>query len=140
MTHEFRLRVYYEDTDAGGVVYHANYLCFVERARTEAFIELNLSQTGMRETRGLLFMVRAATLDFRAPAFLEDELLVLTTVSEMGGARIEMHHELYRQGRLIVTSDVTLVCVNAEGRATRIPADIRETLSSLSAEEVSTQT
>lgn len=131
MAHEFRLRVYYEDTDAGGVVYHANYLCFAERARSEALIDLGLSQTYLRESQGFLFMVRAAALDYRAPAFLEDELVVRTRVDLLGGARILMRQDICRGDQILVVCDITLVCVGTEGRAARVPDDIREKLATL---------
>lgn len=134
MSHEFRLRVYYEETDAGGVVYHANYLCFAERARTEALIDLGLSQTALRETEGILFMVRAARLDYRAPAVLEDQLVVRTTVTELGGARIEMRQDICRGEQTLVSCDMTLVCVGANGRAHRLPPDIRDRLETLMAQ------
>jgi acyl-CoA thioester hydrolase len=131
MAHEFRLRVYYEDTDAGRVVYHANYLRFAERARSEALIGLGLSQVALSDDRGLLFVVRTASLDFRAPARLEDELTVRTVVEELGGARIVMRQDIWRGDLLLVDCHVTLVCVGAGGRAARLPQDIRSKLETL---------
>jgi acyl-CoA thioester hydrolase len=132
MTHEFRLRVYYEDTDAGGLVYHANYLRFAERARSEALIGLGLSQVALSEKRGLLFVVRDAHLDFRAPARLEDELVVRTAVEDLRGARIEMRQDICRGGQVLVACRVTLAGVSASGRAARLPTDVREKLATLS--------
>lgn len=131
MAHEFRLRVYYEDTDAGGVVYHANYLKFAERARTEALIGLGLSQTALRAESGLLFVVRALSVDFLAPARLEEELVVRTIVEEMGGARIIMRQDICRDARVIVSCRVTLVTIGADGRPTRTPQTVRERFATL---------
>ena len=78
MSGEFRLRVYYEDTDAAGIVYYANYLKFIERARTEALLGLGLSQTGLRERFGIVFVVREVAVSYLAPARLEDQLVVTT--------------------------------------------------------------
>ena len=75
---EYRLRVYYEDTDAGGIVYYANYLKFIERARTEALLALGLSQTALRERFGMLFVVREVRVRYLAPARFEDQLVVTT--------------------------------------------------------------
>ena len=78
MSLEFRLRVYYEDTDAGGIVYYANYLKFIERARTEALLAAGMRQTGLRARLGIVFAVREVTVSYLAPARLEDELVVRT--------------------------------------------------------------
>ena len=78
MSAEYRLRVYYEDTDAGGIVYHANYLKFIERARTEALLAAGMSQTDLRARCGLGFAVRDLTISYLAPARLEDQLVVTT--------------------------------------------------------------
>ena len=84
--HRFAIRVYYEDTDAGGVVYHANYLGFAERARTEALRDLGVPHAQMQAQHGLIFMVRRVKLDYLAPARLDDSLSVLTTVTAVRGA------------------------------------------------------
>ena len=85
MSLEFRLRVYYEDTDAGGIVYYANYLKFIERARTEALLAAGMSQTELRARLGIVFAVREVTVSYLAPARLEDELVVRTRVAPPGG-------------------------------------------------------
>jgi acyl-CoA thioester hydrolase len=131
MPHEFSLRVYYEDTDAGGIVYYANYLKFVERARTEALIGLGLSQIDLRRDRGILFVVKSASIDYRAPARLEDQLLVVTHVMQIGASRIDMAQDVTRTGQLLAACRITLVCVGPEGRAHRMPDDVRATLATL---------
>jgi acyl-CoA thioester hydrolase len=131
MRHQFRLRVYYEDTDAGGIVYHANYLKFAERARTEALIELGLSQIDLRDREGLLFVVRAITVDFFAPARLEDLLVVTTTVERLGGVRIMMRQDIRRDEGLLASCAVTLAGVSPDGKAVRIPDAVRKRLARL---------
>ena len=100
MSGEFRLRVYYEDTDAAGIVYYANYLKFIERARTEALLGLGLSQTGLRERFGIVFAVREVAVSYLAPARLEDQLVVTTRAGAIGGARLEMAQDVWRGGGL----------------------------------------
>ena len=125
MAHEFRLRVYYEDTDAGGVVYYANYLKFAERARTEALLGLGISQSELHERLGLLFVVKGIAVDYRAPARL----------TGLGAARILMEQQILREAELLVRCDVALACIGPEGRPARMPASLRETIASLKAAE-----
>ena len=96
MSLEFRLRVYYEDTDAGGIVYYANYLKFIERARTEALLAAGMRQTGLRARLGIVFAVREVTVSYLAPARLEDELVVRTRIAPPGRARLDMEQEVWR--------------------------------------------
>jgi acyl-CoA thioester hydrolase len=133
MSLEYRLRVYYEDTDAGGIVYYANYLKFIERARTEALLAAGMSQTGLRARLGVVFAVREVTVSYLAPARLEDELTVRTRIAPPGGSRLDMEQEVWRGETCLARARVTLVCVGSEGRATRIPAEVREALGRLAA-------
>ena len=128
MSFTYRLRVYYEDTDAGGIVYYANYLKFVERARTEALIALGISQTDLRDRLGVVFAVREVTASYRAPARLEDQLIVTTEVVAIGGARIDMVQTVRREEAVLVECRVALACLGASGRAARIPAEVRAAL------------
>ncbi len=128
MSFAFPLRVYYEDTDAGGIVYYANYLKFIERARSEALLALGISQTALSAAQGVVFAVRAVAVDYLAPARLEDELVVTTTVTAIGGARIEMAQDVLRGGTTLVRAKVTLVCIGRDGRAARVPAEVRAAL------------
>jgi acyl-CoA thioester hydrolase len=131
MAFEFRLRVYYEDTDAGGIVYYANYLKFIERARTEALLSLGLSQTVLRERHGVLFVVREVQLRYLAPARLEDQLVVTTEVGPVGGARIEMVQAVLRDGRALVKCRVGLTCVGRAGRPAPVPDEVAAALGTL---------
>ncbi|MEE8283581.1 MAG: tol-pal system-associated acyl-CoA thioesterase [Alphaproteobacteria bacterium] len=122
--HLYRLRVFYEDTDAGGVVYYANYLKFAERARSELLRAFGVSQKALAEAGGPIFTVRRVEADFLRPAYLDDELEVRTTVLERGGARVAMAQVIGRDQEDLVRMRVEIACVNAKGRATRIPEPV----------------
>jgi acyl-CoA thioester hydrolase len=128
---ELRLRVYYEDTDAGGIVYYANYLRFIERARTEALLGLGLSQTVLRERFGVLFVVREVTARYLAPARLEDQLVVTTRAAPVGGARIEMAQDVLRDAVVLAKCRVSLACVGPTGRPVRVPGEVAAALGRL---------
>ena len=127
--HRHPVRVYYEDTDAGGIVYHANYLKFVERARSEWVRALGLDQKRLREERGLIIVVRRMEVDFLRPALYDDLLEVTTTLRGLGGARIELDQAVLRGDEKLFAAVVTLVCVGTDGRAARMPEDLRTLLS-----------
>lgn len=119
--HVYRLRVYYEDTDAAGVVYYANYLKFAERARSELLRDSGISQRALAEGGGPVFAVRRIEADFLRPARLDDELVVRTRVVGRGGASVELRQEISRAGAALVRLLVSIACVNARGRPVRIP-------------------
>jgi acyl-CoA thioester hydrolase len=131
MAHEFRLRVYYEDTDAGGIVYYANYLKFAERARTEALLDLGLSQTSLREAHGVGIVVRTVHVSYLAPAVFEDQLVVTSEVTALSGARIAMVQDVARDGRVLVRCEVSLVVVGSDLRPRRMPAALAAALGRL---------
>lgn len=122
----FPVRVYYEDTDAGGVVYYANYLKFAERARTEYIRALGVrQQDALQEEDKFAFMVRHCDADYKAPAVLDDELIVSCRVVEIGGASVTMHQEISRDGQVLVTVDVVAVYVSLKSkRPSRIPKEL----------------
>lgn len=126
--HRIAFPVYYEDTDAGGIVYYANYLKFAERARTEWLKEKGFSQRALRETDGVLFVVTHCDVYFRQPAFLDDVLDVETQLRECGRATMTMHQRVCRAGELLVEMTVELACVNGTGRPTRMPEAVRAAL------------
>ena len=118
------LRVYIEDTDAGGIVYYVNYLKFIERARTEYMRSLGFGKDYIFN-HDLMFVVRNVALNYRAPARLDDELRATAVISELGGASMTMHQKVYRGDEVLVEGDVGLACVNREGvRPRRPPADM----------------
>jgi acyl-CoA thioester hydrolase len=128
--HIFPVRVYYEDTDFSGAVYHANYLRFMERARTEMLRALDVNQ-GARmagdEAEVFGFVVRNMTIDFLKPARMDDMLTVETTPQEIRAASLELTHRILRGDDLIVTAHVRIACA-IDGRAARIPKTVREKL------------
>lgn len=129
-THVFDLRVYYEDTDAGGIVYYANYLKFAERARTEVLRELGVAQRELMEGEGLAFAVRRCTAEYFAPARLDDELHIHSTICALGAASLDIEQSIRRADGVgeLVRLDVKIVVINKSGRASRIPEDIAELL------------
>lgn len=123
--HQFTVHVYYEDTDMAGIVYHANYLKFIERARSDWVRQMQVDQALMREQEGLVFVVRRIEADYLAPARFEDELRVITTVRSVTGARLALHQEILREGEPIFTAEVTLVTVTLDGHPARLPEQLR---------------
>jgi len=126
----FPIRVYYEDTDAGGVVYHANYLRFAERARTEMLRSLGVGQRELRDEQGLAFVVRRCAIEFAGPARLDDALDVVTTVKAVRGAAIELEQTIRRSGEAaaLVSLDLVIAAIAGNGRPARVPAWIKNRL------------
>lgn len=127
--HRLTQRVYYEDTDFSGVVYHARYLHFMERGRTDYLRLLgveqgNLAVAGDRE--GLAFVVHRMEIDFRAPARMDDILTVLTTTEKAGGAKMVLTQEIRREGQLLIAARVIIAVVNAAGRPRRLPEGLAQ--------------
>lgn len=124
-TFRWPVRVYWEDTDAGGVVYHASYVRFLERARTEWLRGLGLDQSGLKERTGIAFMVRAMELDFLKPALLDDELTVTVEVKERRAASILFAQTILRSdGTGLITARVRVACVDIRRMVpVRIPDD-----------------
>jgi len=123
----FPIRIYYEDTDAGVIVYYANYLKFAERARTEFLRAFGIKQSVLLEKNRIAFAVRKAEADYRKPAKLDDLLEVHTRLSKLNGASLEMEQELKRGAETLVQVKVRIACIHLEGRPVAIPADIRAT-------------
>ena len=120
------VRVYWEDTDAGGVVYHASYLRFLERARTEWLRARGVDQTGLKRDRGLAFLVRDMQLDFLHPALLDDELTVTLAVTQCRAASILFAQTVVRaDGICLVQANVRVACVDIRRmRPAQIPVDL----------------
>lgn len=129
MKHLFPLRVYYEDTDLAGIVYYANYLKFIERARSEWVRALGVDQTRMKADHDLVFAVRRVEADYLRPAVFDDELIVETSLESSSAARIVLQQNVKRADELLFASVVTLVALTSSGRPTRLPADVRQNLS-----------
>lgn len=128
MAHSFAVKVYYEDTDLAGIVYYANYLKFIERARTEWVASLGVDQMALKAREGIVFAVRRVEADFLRPAKFGDDLLVETAVQSLGGARIVLEQVVLRGGERLFVAVVTLVCLTEDGHAARLPVDLRARL------------
>lgn len=118
------IRVYYEDTDSGGVVYYANYLKFMERTRTEWLRSLGFEQDALRQDQGLLFAVRRVEIDYHKPALFNDLLRVTADLSGSGGASMDFEHQVLREtdGTLCCRGRVKVACINEKTlRPQRIP-------------------
>lgn len=124
MTHRFDLRVYYEDTDLAGIVYYANYLRFIERARSEWVRELGIDQAAMK-AEGTVFAVRRVEADYLQPASYDDELTVLTTVQTTTPARLVLDQHVMRGADTLFEAVVTIVAIGPNGAPVRLPAAIR---------------
>ncbi len=132
--HRYNLRTYYEDTDAGGIVYHANYLRYAERARTEALRDLGAPHSEMGRDHGLFFMVRRVKLDYLAPARLDEALVVVTEPLALRAASVELRQTVTRGEASLVVIEIQLASVRvADGRPGRIPPRWREALLRLGA-------
>lgn len=133
--HHYECRVYFEDTDAAGVVYYANYLRLAERARTEALRDLGVSHAELTAQHGLIFFVRRAKLDYLHPARLDNSLVVATRPLAIGAASVELRQTFHRSGdagRQLVVADILLACARASDmRPARMPVRWREALKGL---------
>ena len=128
LVHTLPVRVYYEDTDASGLVYHASHIRFMERGRTELLRTLGLVQRELLESptaAPIFFVVRKMDVDFERPGRMDDLLTVETTVTAIGGASVDLDQRVLRDGELLVKATVKVVCVE-DGRARRLPAQARE--------------
>ena len=122
--HLLPVRVYYEDTDFSGVVYHARYLHFMERARTDYLRLLGVEQASLAiegDTEGLVFVVHRMEIDFKAPARMDDILTITTTTEKAGGAKMVLQQEIRREGTLLIAAKVIIAVINASGRPRRLP-------------------
>jgi acyl-CoA thioester hydrolase len=120
----YKLKVYYEDTDAGGIVYYANYLKFLERARTESLVTLGFNNKKIKEDFGSLIIVKSCNVEYKKPAHLEDELNIRSFVKSITKTSFFMNQFISRGEDIIVEAKVHLVFVNNEGKPTRIPGTL----------------
>ena len=125
MPHKSSFRVYYEDTDLAGIVYYANYLKFIERARSDWVRELGIDQSKLKQEAGLVFAVARVEADYLSPAKFDDVIDVETRVKKISGARIVLDQRIHRDDHCLFESVITLVCLSDAGKPARIPADIR---------------
>lgn len=123
------VRVYYEDTDAAGMVYYANYLRFCERARTEWLRTQGFAQHALMADQGIAFVVRSVEARYRTPARLDDSLVVVSRISRLGGASIEFDQKIHRTQELIFDARITIACIDIAGqRPAPLPPELRSRL------------
>lgn len=120
----WNVRVYYEDTDAGGIVYYANYLKFFERARSEWMRALGVGQQTLLEEQDAMFVVKTVSADYHAPAKLDDELKLTLTIEKMGRASVCFMQQAWRADCLLNTARVRVACVDAALRPRPLPAEV----------------
>ncbi|MFV0293580.1 MAG: tol-pal system-associated acyl-CoA thioesterase [Paracoccus sp. (in: a-proteobacteria)] len=126
MMHLLSVRVYYEDTDLAGIVYYANYLRFIERARTEWIRGLGIDQSRLKAEQGAVFAVRRVEADYLLPAVFDDELTVTTSIARMTPARLELDQQVIRDQAVLFTAKVTLACLGPDMRPRRLPDVLTE--------------
>ncbi len=126
--HSLALRVYYEDTDAGGVVYYANYLKFAERARTEFLRGLGIESSALMAEDGVALAVRRCTIDFLRPARLDDSIRVDSRLLKVGGATLEAEQVIRRDAETLVRIELKLGCMTTAGKPVRLPGRLKSRL------------
>lgn len=129
--HVLPLRVYYEDTDAAGIVYYANWLRFLERGRTELLRRLGQQHSELRAASGVSWVVRRCTIDYLKPARLDDVLEILTGCGDLRGASLDMVQQARRGEETLVRAQVLVACVGPDGKPARLPRGLREALAAL---------
>ncbi|MDA1097625.1 MAG: tol-pal system-associated acyl-CoA thioesterase [Proteobacteria bacterium] len=129
--HRFPVQVYWEDTDAAGIVYYANYLRFLERARSDLVRAAGIDQAALLYSEGIVFPVRRCEIDYLQPARLDDKIQVRTQIKNLGGASMDMDQDIHRGEEALVRAKVRLACIGPTGRPRRLPAAVRAALSDI---------
>ena len=137
--HHFSVRVYFEDTDAGGIVYHANYLRFMERARSDMLRLLGISQRGALDAGEGAYAVSSLSINYRAPARLDDDLIVVSRMTGVGGATVTIAQQVLRGETLLTDGAVTVAFLSAKGRPKRQPKDWVARFNRITTGEISPQ-
>lgn len=122
--HRFPIRVYYEDTDMAGIVYYANYLRYIERARSDWVREIGIDQLAMK-AEGHVFAVRRVEADYVQPARFDDRLEVETRLIQLTPARMVLGQTVLREGDVLFRAEVTIACIGPGGKPVRLPAELR---------------
>ena len=123
--HSMNIRVYYEDTDLGGIVYYANYLRFIERARSEWLRDLGIDQIKMRNEREAIFVVTKLKVDYLLPAYFDDMLTVDTKIQIVSPVRAYFYQNIFRREDVIFKAEVCVTCTSTSGRVQRLPEKIK---------------
>ena len=134
--HRFAVRVYFEDTDAGGVVYYANYLRFMERARSDMLRAIGIEQRKALEAGQGVYAVTELAIKYRSPARLDDDLLVLSELRELRAASCLIHHRVMRGSDILAEASVTVAFLSPEGRPRRHPRDWADRFTKISKSKV----
>ena len=129
LTHNNNVRVYYEDTDAGGVVYHANYLKYAERSRTEMLRKYKIEQEVLKNNYSIRFIVKDLFIEYYKAAILDDYLTIKSLIIKISSAKIKMEQEIYRKNTLLAEINITLGSINLEGKPSRLPKFVLNILS-----------
>jgi acyl-CoA thioester hydrolase len=127
-THTLPIRIYYEDTDVGGIVYYANYLKFAERARTEMLRLIGVNQSEMADRYGLVFAVRACAVEFLRPARLDDLIEVRSRLVQLAAATVSAAQAIWRGSEELARLELRVACLRRNGRPARLPAAVRQAL------------
>ena len=126
-----KMKVYYEDTDASGRVYHANYLKFLERGRTNLIYQTNLTHQILINKFDIIFVVKNISINFKKPAFFEDSIEVVSTITELNRVKINFVQKIYRESDLLIDAEVLVIPVNTLGKITKLPNELYKFLEKL---------
>ena len=129
LSHKNNVRIYYEDTDAGGVVYHANYLKYAERSRTEMLRKYKIEQEVLKNNYSIRFIVKDLFIEYYKAAILDDYLTIKSLIIKISSAKIKMEQEIYRKNTLLAKINITLGSINLEGKPSRLPKFVLNILS-----------
>ena len=124
----FKVKIYYEDTDAGGVVYYANYLKFLERARSEAIYSLGYTNSSILEQFGVLLIVKSCNIEYKKPARFEDTLEIISEIKSFTKTSFLMKQSISRNNEIISDAEIHLVSVDKNGKPSKIPEDLKKKL------------
>ena len=131
-TFSLPIRIYFEDTDSGGVVYHSNYLKFMERARTEWLRSIGIDQRHLKQDHQIMFVVHRIDIQFKLPARFNDDLIVKSELKDIGSSKIEFRQMIYRNDEMLIDASVDIACIDSEKfKPVRIPPTIKQTMESL---------
>ena len=118
------IKIYYEDTDASGRVYHANYLKFLERGRTNLIYQKNLTHQILMNKLDIIFVVKNISINFKKPAFFEDSIEVVSSITELNRVKIKFVQKIYRESDLLIDAEVLVIPVNTLGKITKLPDEL----------------
>jgi acyl-CoA thioester hydrolase len=119
-----KFNVYYEDTDASGRVYHANYLKFLERSRTDLIYQINYTHEELLKKFDLIFVVKECSISFKKPAFFEDLIKVTSEIDQLSRVKIKFNQKIYRESNLLVQASVLVIPVNSSGKISKLPNEL----------------